>query len=77
MAADHIKPCPHCNGIAYLNSNYSYKIRRFFVFVKCDICGSQGKITTSQEEPASVDWNNEACNKAIEAWNMRVHNEDN
>jgi len=77
MAADHIKTCPHCGGLSYLNSNYSYKTRSYFVFVKCDICGAQGKATTSQEEPASVDWNNESCSRAVEAWNMRVNNAEN
>ena len=68
-----IKPCPHCGGVSYLNSNYSYKARTYFVFVKCDICGSQGKIYSSADEPAAVEWNNEACDSAVEAWNMRVN----
>ena len=68
-----IKPCPHCNGSGCLYSNYSYKSRSYFVFVKCEICGSQGKIYNSKDEPAAVDWNNEACNSAVEAWNMRAY----
>lgn len=74
---DIIKTCPHCGGTACLNANYSYKTRTYFVFVKCDICGAQGKITTSQEDPAADEWNNAACNTALEAWNLRkgVENE--
>lgn len=66
-----LKTCPHCGGGACLNSNYSYKTRSYFVFVKCDICGSQGKIYSSQEEPAKASWNNAACRDAVTAWNMR------
>lgn len=66
-----IKPCPHCGGTACLTSNYSYKIRSYFVFVKCDICGAQAKVYKSDEEPAAADWNNPACIDAITAWNMR------
>lgn len=69
---DYIKTCPHCGGNAYLNQNYSYKARSYFVFVKCDICGAQGKIYNSREEPAAADWNNTACNDAVSAWNMRT-----
>lgn len=68
-----IKTCPHCGGVSFLSSSYSYKTRCYFVFVKCDICGSQGKIYRSDEEPAATEWNNEACNSAIEAWNMRTY----
>lgn len=69
--ANKIKRCPHCAGASYLHSNYSYKCRCFFVFVKCEICGAQGKVYKSAEEPAAADWQNEACNDAVEAWNMR------
>jgi hypothetical protein len=71
MDTTHILPCPHCAGTACIHANYSYKIRRYFVFVKCDICGAQGKIFTSEEEPAAEDWNNAACIDAVNAWNMR------
>lgn len=67
-----IKTCPHCGGSACLNSNYSYKTRSYFVFVKCDICGAQGKIYNSQEDPQAVEWNNQACEDAIRAWNLRT-----
>lgn len=67
-----IKACPHCGATACLTSNYSYKTRTYFVFVKCDICGAQGKIYNSKEEPAAAEWNNTACNDAINAWNLRT-----
>ena len=66
-----IKTCPHCGGSACLSQNYSYKTRSYFVTVKCDICGAQGKIYHSTEEPAAAEWNNSACLDAINAWNMR------
>lgn len=66
-----IKACPHCGGTACLNANYSYKIRRYFTFVKCDICGAQGKTYTSEEKPAEANWDNQSCRDAIGAWNMR------
>lgn len=68
-----IKTCPHCGGAACLTSNYSYKTRAYFVFVKCDICGAQGKIYNSTEEPAAADWDNIPCRDAITAWNMRTY----
>jgi len=67
-----IKACPHCGATACLTSNYSYKTRTYFVFVKCDICGAQGKIYNSKEEPAAANWDNTACNDAINAWNLRT-----
>lgn len=67
-----IKPCPHCAGVAYLYSNYSYKCRTHFVYVKCEICGSQGKTYRSNTDPEKDDWMSTACESAVEAWNMRV-----
>jgi len=67
-----IKTCPHCGGVACINANYSYKVRKYFVFVKCDICGAQGKAYISEEEPAAADWDNTACRDAVSAWNMRT-----
>lgn len=75
--SDSIKSCPHCGGAAWLNSNYSYKCRTYFVFVKCDICGAQGKAYNSKEEPAAADWDNQPCKDAIAAWNMRTPNHAN
>lgn len=41
------------------------------MFVKCEICGSQGKITKSKEDPEEIGWKNAACDGAVKAWNMR------
>lgn len=71
-----IKPCPHCGGTACLNSNYSYKTRSFFAYVRCDICGAQGKAYRSTEDPVTEDWDNTACRDAIKAWNMRTGEKD-
>lgn len=67
-----IKICPHCGGSACLTSSFSYKTRTYFVFVKCDVCGAQGKIYNSQSNPAEENWNNSQCIDAIKAWNLRV-----
>lgn len=75
MTEAYIKPCPHCGGISYLNQNYSHRVRSYFVYVKCDICGAQGKTYRSTEEPAATGWNNEPCNAAVTAWNMRTPTE--
>ena len=69
---NNIKRCPHCGGAACLNSNYSFRSRTYFVFVKCIVCGSQGKIYNSEECTEVEEWNNEPCIKAVEAWNMRT-----
>ena len=68
-----IKKCPHCGGEGFLGWNYSYKSRSWFVFVRCDICGAQGKTYTSKEEPE--DETSTAAQSAIVAWNMRYKEE--
>lgn len=75
MNEQHLKSCPHCGGAAYLEQNYSYKARSYFVFVKCSICGAQGKVYNTEEEPAA-EWNNSACNAAAAAWNMRIKEQE-
>lgn len=67
-----IKCCPHCGGTGSLNSNYSYKTRSYFVFVKCGVCGATGKVYGSTADPARMEWDSQACNDAIAAWNMRI-----
>lgn len=67
-----IKACPHCGGTACLCASYSYKTRSYFVFVKCDICGAQGKLYRSTEDPSAADWNSIPCGDAVAAWNMRT-----
>lgn len=67
-----MKKCPHCDGAAALTQNYNYRQRQYFVFVKCLVCGAQGKSYTSETEPAADEWSNESCYLAVEAWNMRT-----
>lgn len=70
-----IKQCPHCGGGACLNSNYSYKYCCYFIFVKCDICGAQGKTISSGNDPAEAEWQSAECAAALQAWNMRKREE--
>lgn len=60
-------------GLATLTANYSSRVGGYFVFVKCDICGAQGKafISFSNPDSAAVQWENPPCINAVEAWNMR------
>ena len=67
-----IKYCPHCGGESELTYNYSRTARSYFVFVKCSICGSQGKIFNTDTEPIGTD---KACIDAVKAWNMRYREE--
>ena len=76
MERERLKGCPHCGGTACINANYSYKARSYFVFVKCDICGAQGKIYNSPDDPAAADWNNQPCRDAAAAWNMRTSGQE-
>lgn len=68
-----LKACPHCGGAAAMQQNYSAKRRSYFVFAICSICGAQGKIYNSDEEPAAAQWSNAPCINAAAAWNMRVN----
>lgn len=70
-----IRCCPHCGGEADLTQDYCSPKRRYIVFVKCDVCGAQGKVYDSWLEPAAEDWQNAACRKAISAWNIRTGTE--
>lgn len=68
-----IRPCPHCGGNSALTSKYSAKKRLYFIFVKCDLCGAQGKIYADKEDPEWYGWNMPACQNAVSAWNMRTY----
>lgn len=72
MSDTTIKPCPFCGGTGCLWSNYSGRYRQFFIYVRCDICGSQGKTYACKEDPELNGWSDKACNDAIKAWNMRT-----
>lgn len=71
--------CPHCGGEGRLTRNCG-KGRNgrklYYVYVRCDLCGSQGKIYSSETDPAEHDWNTEACALATSAWNMRYREGD-
>lgn len=68
-----IRPCPFCNGDAGLCSTYSGRIRKYFIFVKCEMCGAQGKAFSDVDDPDLCNWDNDNCNRAINAWNLRVN----
>lgn len=68
----YIEPCPHCGGISYLDSEYNFRYRTYFVYVKCETCGAQGTTYSSKDNPLAVDWDNAACIGAIASWNMRT-----
>ena len=72
MGETTIKPCPHCGGDATLYYTYSGKQRKYLVFVKCEICGSQGKLFADTNCPEDINWSDPACDSAIKAWNMRT-----
>ena len=76
MKNELLKPCPHCGGKAFLNSNYSRRAQMYFVFVKCDICGAQGKAYRSYIDPSDTNWTNQACMDAAAAWNMRTDDQE-
>ena len=71
-----LKQCPHCGGAATLKQNYSSRRSNYFVFAACTVCGAQGKIYTSEEEPAAEEWANDPCLSAAAAWNMRYKEEE-
>ena len=72
MSKEKIRYCPFCNGPAALQSCYAPKYRTNFVFVRCLICGSQGKRFTCKDEDELDGWSGEACDSAVLAWNMRA-----
>lgn len=70
--SDTFKSCPFCGGAPCLRANHNNKTRCFFVMAECTFCGAQGRKYSSKEDPETVDWNNDACIKAVNTWNMRV-----
>lgn len=68
-----LKACPFCGtDNAYLNSKYSYKVKKYFVWAECDICGARSKATTDDEAPSAADWTDTACIKVAASWNTRA-----
>lgn len=68
------KKCPFCGGEATLYQNYSRKYRTYFVLMKCEFCGSQGKSFSSENAPSDENWENDACRLAEKVWNTRTNN---
>ena len=69
----YVKYCPHCGGDARLTANYSTKSKVWFIAVKCKMCGATGKYYTQVEDPDETEWNTDACDNAIQAWNRRYN----
>lgn len=67
-----LKSCPFCGqDAANIYRNYSYKTRRYFVWVECEFCGARSKSTCSDTDPVNDDWNSFPCKKAANSWNVR------
>lgn len=66
-----IKTCPHCGGNGGLVQSYNYKSKTFFVCVKCEVCGAQGRAYKCESEPAADGWESQPCQYAVNAWNLR------
>lgn len=73
MAETYIKPCPHCGGTGCLIGQYSYKLKSYMIFVRCDVCGAQGRIYNTDDEKDIENWNSDAAYCAISAWNLRTY----
>lgn len=67
-----LKRCPFCgNDASDLCSNYSHRMRTYFVWVECGICGARSKAVTSSDDLFDTGFDNRACQKVISAWNAR------
>lgn len=66
-----LKRCPFCGGNGDINRRWSNKNKVYFTFVRCEICGAQGKPFTEIDRNNGLDWETEACYSAVMAWNMR------
>lgn len=67
-----VKICPFCGGQACLHSIYEREPDLYYVFIRCTICGAEGKKIPSWERPAECEWSNNPCDLASAAWNMRI-----
>lgn len=63
-----ILPCPFCGGKGYVNQRWWSKRGIWLKFVRCDMCGSQGK--------AFAEYGGLEDDSAIDAWNMRFNTHD-
>lgn len=69
-----IKECPFCGGEAELHANYNWKLKLWFVYVQCEVCGSRGKSFTNIRYLEPDDdgfWETKKAVCAVEAWNRR------
>ena len=69
-----VKGCPFCgeNEMIELRSRRcSARYMGWIVFVTCEMCGAQSKVFSCSEDPPESEWQNDACYKAIKAWNRR------
>lgn len=72
-----LKICPFCGtDSTYLQSQYSYKAKRHFVWAECDYCGARSKAITDNDPPDSSGWSDSACQKAALYWNTRSGDSD-
>ncbi len=75
MSAE-LKECPFCGGEAYMLTSYSERARRYYVLVACDDCRAQAARFTCSSDPEKSGWSNDACKRAIKAWNTRRNKSD-
>ena len=66
------KPCPCCGGASCLHSNYLREPDLYYVFVRCTVCGTEGKKIPTWDRPSEYEWRGNEANLAISAWNMRT-----
>lgn len=67
---EELKKCPFCGGEASIVNSYSVHRKRIFVYVRCDVCNSQGKTYTTSTKKEMGE-NNPANKYAVNAWNLR------
>lgn len=67
------KRCPFCGSEQVgLYRSFNNKSRLLFVYVKCELCGGQAKTYVNRRQADDETfWDDESCNKATNAWNMR------
>lgn len=71
-----LKPCPFCGGDAEMTSTWNNRYRKYFINVRCTVCGSCSKGYTSDENPTKNDWDLDACYNAAAIWNKRPYLND-
>ena len=74
MDDQRLLPCPFCGGTPVMRREWGKY--GGFVFIKCGVCGSTGRIVSanrvSLEEFWDEDfWESRYIGSAVEAWNQR------